>query len=137
MNELIEISDEDDDSYDSIRTRSSMPELGSTETDLDWKENIYNSDIESSSNESDDSDINDLVLNIHNVYDNNNLRFEREIGFKIRAKREKQIPVKLDSNRFVRASNDNIDNKNEKIIIIQTNEDSIQPSILFSNAISL
>ena len=112
QHQLIEISDQDDDSNDSLETRSSMPELGSTETDLDWKENIYNGDIESSESESDDNDINNLILNIHNVYDDNNLTFEREIGFKIRAKREREIPVKLDSNRFVRASNDNIDNKN-------------------------
>ena len=58
-----------------------MPELGSTETHLDWKENIYNSEIESVASESDASDINDSILNIHNVYDNNNLTFECEINF--------------------------------------------------------
>ena len=69
MNQLIEISDEDDDSNDSILTRSSMPELGSTETDIDWKENIYNGDIESSDSELSESNVNNIILNIHNVYD--------------------------------------------------------------------
>ena len=79
INQLIDISNDDDDSDDSIQTRSSMPELGSTETDLDWKENIYNSDIESSDNESNDNEIINSIINIHNVYDDNNLTFEREI----------------------------------------------------------
>ena len=52
-----------------------MSELVTDSEDLDWNENIYNSD----SNESEIKD-KEEIINIHNIYNDNNIRFEREPG---------------------------------------------------------
>ena len=106
-----------------------MPELVTDSEDIKWNENIYNSDSDKSSTEEEEQ-----VVNIDNIYKDNNIRFEREPGFRIRVKRQQTTPVNLDNKEYVRAIYENEESK-RKIIIIQTGEDKDEPCILYSNAI--